>query len=120
MTDVAEARTIELTVMSGTQLKESIDVPDGIHVMEDGQEKPAGHFMFRVLSQEKGDERLTWDSASLRELQAAKQMFVNLIKKGLKPFRVGIDGAATSEVMDEFDPHAEEVIFLPQALVAGG
>jgi hypothetical protein len=47
-------------------------------------------------------------------------MFVNLIKKGLKPFRVGVDGKATSEVMDEFDPHAEEVIFLPQALVAGG
>jgi hypothetical protein len=88
--------------------------------MEDGQEKPAGHFMFRILSQEKGDERLTWDSSSLRELQGAKEMFVNLIKKGLKPFRVGVDGKATSEVMDEFDPHAEEVIFLPQALVAGG
>lgn len=120
MTETAEARTIELTTLAGTSIKEKIEVPDGVHIMEDGDEKPASHFMFRILSQEKGDERLTWDSTSLRELQAAKQMFVNLIKKGLKPFRVGTDGKATSEVMDEFDPHAEEVIFLPQALVAGG
>jgi hypothetical protein len=120
MTDTAEARTIQLTIMTGTKLKESFEVPDGLHIMEDGENVPDDHFVFRILCQEKGDERLTWDSRSLRELQAAKQMFVDLIKSGLKPFRVGVNGKATSEVMDQFDPHAEEVIFLPQALITGG
>jgi hypothetical protein len=113
-------RTIELSTLANTTVKETIEVPDGIRIMEDEDVLPPNHFVFRILSQEKGDERLTWDSLSLRELQAAKQMFINLIKKGLKPFRVGINGEATSEAMSEFDPHAEEVIFLPQALVAGG
>ena len=116
----ATARQIELTILAGSRVKEKFDVPDELQILEDGQEVPEGHSIFRILSQEKGDERLTWCSQSLQEIQAAKKMFVDLIKKGLKPFRVGIDGKATSEVMDEFDPSAEEVIFLPQALVAGG
>tara|TARA_R110000868_G_scaffold14070_8_gene65636 strand:- start:935 stop:1303 length:369 start_codon:yes stop_codon:yes gene_type:complete len=119
-TDVAEKRTINLTTLANSSVREEIEVPDGIHIMTDVDEIPVGHNMFRILSQEKGDERLTWDSTSLRELQAAKQLFVNLIKRGLKPFRVGINGMATSSVMDEFDPYAEEVIFLPQSLVVGG
>ena len=39
MTKITEARTIELTIMAGTKLKEKFDIPDGVHVMEDGQEK---------------------------------------------------------------------------------
>lgn len=119
MTEVAK-RKIEFSALAGTTLKESIEVPDEITVLEDDQPVPENHFVFRILSPEKGDERLTWNSRSLMEIQAAKDMFVDLIKKGLKPFKVGVNGKATSEVMDEFDPSAEEVIFLPQALVAGG
>lgn len=119
MTDLA-TQTILLTTLAGTKLKEEIELPDGIKVLEDNQEIPDDHFIFRILSQEKGDERLIWNSRSLADIQAAKRMFVELIKKGLKPFKVGINGAATSEVMDEFDPTAEEVIFLPQAFVVGG
>jgi len=52
-----EQRTIELTTMAGTKVKERFEVPDGLHVLEDGENKPEGHFMFRILSQEKGDER---------------------------------------------------------------
>jgi hypothetical protein len=111
--------TIEFTALANTSLKEQVAVPDGLHVVEDTV-PPEHDRMFRILSPEKGDERLTWNSRSLAELQAAKQMFKDLIKKGLKPFKVGLDGAATSDVMHEFDPLAEEVIFLPQALVAGG
>lgn len=120
MTESTEQRTIEFTALAGTSVKESITVPDEITILEDGQEPDKDHFVFRILSPEKGDERLTWNSRSLMEIRAAKEMFVELIKKGLKPFRVGLNGAATSNVMDEFDPSAEEVIFLPQALVAGG
>ena len=82
-------------------------------------ERPADR-MFRILDQAKGDERVVWDSSILDDIREAKRVFLELVKRGLKPFRVGINGQATSEVMSEFDPNAEEVIFLPQALVAGG
>lgn len=120
MTTEIEERTIEFTVIHGTKLKETIKVPNEMVILEDDQKVRDHHHVFRILSPEKGDERLTWDSRSLMELQAAKRMFIDLVKKGLKPFRVGVNGQATSEVMSEFDPSAEEVIFLPQALVCGG
>lgn len=110
--------TITVPVLRGTPLRETVEVPEGIQILEG--HVPEGHFCFRILDPEKGDERLTWDSMDFRQIKAAKELFVNLIKKGLKPFRVGLDGKATSEAMSEFDPNAEEVIFLPQALVAGG
>lgn len=112
--------TLDIPAMAGTQLRDTVELPDGIHVLPDGQNLPLGHFCFRILDPLKGDERLTWDSRDFRQIKAAKDLFVGLIKKGLKPFRVGIGGKATSEVMKEFDPKAEEVIFLPQAMVAGG
>lgn len=113
-------KTIEFSALKGSSLKETAEVPSDLNILEDDQTIPDGHYVFRILSPEKGDERLTWNSRSLAELQAAKQLFVDLIKKGLKPFRVGVDGEATSEAMSEFDPSAEEVIFLPQSLVVGG
>jgi hypothetical protein len=118
MTDIA--RTITFQAIANTNLKEEVEVPDGLTILGDGESAPESHCVFRIISQDKGDERLTWSSRSLAEIQAAKELFVKLIKKGLKPFKVGVDGAATSKVMDEFDPTAEEVIFLPQALVCGG
>lgn len=119
MTEMTK-RVIEFTVVSGTRLKEVVDVPEELTILEDNQAVPENHFVFRILSQEKGDERLTWNSRSLMEIQAAKKMFVDLIKKGLKPFKVGVSGEATSEIMTEFDPSAEEVIFLPHKMVMGG
>lgn len=116
----AAPRTLELTVFRNSKLKETFEIPEEINVLSDGEKVPAGHSIFRILCQEKGDERLTWNAMSLPEIQAAKNLFVDLIKKGFKPFHVGVDGNATSEAMSEFDPHAEEVIFLPQALVTGG
>ena len=47
-------------------------------------------------------------------------MFDACAAEGLVPYKVGVNGKASSEVMDEFDPYAEEVIFLPVAVVAGG
>lgn len=119
-TDIQDKKSIDVNMLGGTKLIEKVDVPPELAILDDGEHAPDGHHMFRVLSSLKGDERLTWDSTSLAEMQAAKKLFTDLIKKGLKPFRVGVNGQATSEVMDEFDPHAEEVIFLPQSLVAGG
>jgi hypothetical protein len=114
-------RTIKVKVLQGSKLEEEVIIPDELHVVGDDGMKPVEHNrMFRVLSQDKGDDRITWDSRSLADIRAAKDMFVDFIKKGLKPFKVGVDGQATAEVMREFDPLAEEVIFLPMARVVGG
>lgn len=101
-------------------LKENVDIPEGVRRLPDGESPKRGHVVFRILDPETGDERLTWDPSSLLELQAAKRLFLDLVKKGLEPFRVGVDGKATSEAMSKFDPSAGEVMFLPTKLVAGG
>lgn len=111
--------TISVPVLEGSKLREDVEIPDGLQILEDGP-IPAHHHCFRILDPEKGDERLTWDNRSLPSIADAKKAFVNLIKAGLKPFKVGLDGVTTSDAMSEFDPLAEEVIFLPMAPVAGG
>lgn len=111
---------IDISPLIGSDLKTTIEVPEDLTILESGGNVPKYYGIFRILHPAKGDERLIWDSRSLKEIQAAKKMFVDLIKQGLKPFRVGVNGKATSEAMSEFDPHAEEVIFLPTALVVGG
>ena len=78
-----------------------------------------GRHCFRIMN-ENGDDRLVWDSGSMAELKAAKKAFIDLVKKGMTPYRVGVNGKASSEVMQEFDPKAEEVIFMNTALVVGG
>jgi hypothetical protein len=110
---------LEITIVAGSNLKDKFAVPAELHVLED--ERPANHDrMFRILSQDKGDDRITWDSRSLPDIRAAKKTFLDLVKKGLKPFKVDPSGKATTRAMREFDPLAEEVVFLPQAAVAGG
>ena len=120
MSTVSETKTITVKTLQGSNLQEEIEIPSDLHIVGDDGMMPATHNrVFRILS-EKGDDRVTWDSRSLADIRAAKQMFVEFVKKGLKPFKVGLDGKATANVMRVFDPLAEEVIFLPMARVMGG
>ena len=75
---------------------------------------------FRIMSQADGDKRVVWCRRVIAEIKAAKQMFMDLLSKGMIPYKVGIDGQASATVMDEFDPTAEEVIFMPVRAIAGG
>lgn len=96
-------------------------VPESLRILDDPKERaPEGHGIFRIMTPKDGDKRVVWDSRSFEQIQEAKAMFDECVAQGLVPYRVGVDGKATSEVMDVFDPHAEEIIFLPVALVAGG
>lgn len=98
-----------------------IEIPDALTVLDDPKEAaPKGCGCFRIMTKDDGDKRVVWNSLSLAEIRAAKEMFDELIQEGLVPYKVGVDGEASSEVMDEFDPTAEEVIFMPVAMVAGG
>lgn len=112
--------TVDIPILKGTVLVEPYDVPDGLQKLEDGQQIPIGHHLFSIMNPS-GDDRLTWMKDSLKSIQAAKQAFVDFVKQGLKPYKVKTDGTVTAEIMDEFDPEAEEVIFLPgRPILAGG
>jgi len=75
---------------------------------------------FRIMSQKDGDKRVVWCRRILSEIAAAKKMFLDLLSKGMIPYKVGVGGKASSVVMKEFDPTAEEVIFMPVRAIAGG
>ena len=100
--------------------KKRIPIPEELHVLEDGTEIPSGHCVFRIMTQEDGDKRVTWDRGSIPEINSAKDMFMRLLREGMVPYKVGAGGRATSEVMSEFDPSAEEVVFMPIGAIAGG
>ena len=110
--------TLEVNIVG--RVTENFDVPDDLTVLT-GDEKPnADQGCFRLLTEKAGDERVVWNRLNLAEVSAATEMFKDLVKKGLVPYKVGINGKATSEVMKEFDPMAEEVIFMPVRALAGG
>jgi len=75
---------------------------------------------FRILSQKDGDKRVVWNRMVMAEIKAAKKMFMDLLKQGMVPYKVGVDGKAMVEEMQEFDATAEEVIFMPVKAVSGG
>lgn len=94
------------------------DIPESLQVVEQST-APQDCGMFRILSKD-GDTRVVWNKLSLAEVRDAKEMFDDLVDKGMIPYLVGIDGKASTQVMSQFDPSAEEVIFLPMRAIVGG
>ena len=111
--------TIEITPVRNSTIKETVKIPKSLHRLKD-DESAKGKHVFRILTPKDGDVRVVWDARDLGQIQDAKAMFDDCIAKGLVPYHVGLDGKASSEVMDEFDPSCEEVIFLPIGQIAGG
>jgi hypothetical protein len=100
-----------------------VEVPVNITILDKGVEFPEvkGTCRWRVLSQKDGDSRLTWNNMNIAEINAAQDMFEDMIENGgMEAFKVGVDGQMSSEKMTEFDPHAEEVIFMPMKAIVGG
>jgi hypothetical protein len=112
---VLEDRAIEI---AGKSVK--LQVPESLDFLPDGKKPQSWQRCFRFLTPKDGDKRIVWDANDLDQINEAKRMFDDAIQQGLVPYRVGINGKATSEVMDEFDPEAEEVLFLPTNLIVGG
>lgn len=122
---VAEQRTIEC--FAGN----TIEIPADLRTMTPKEEAQGYEAMtkwmqagdrgcFRIMSPKDGDKRVVWCRRVIAEIKAAKKMFLDLISKGMIPYKVGVDGAATSQEMKEFDPTAEEVIFIPVRAIVGG
>ena len=120
MTTATLDRKIEVPLVKNSNVKENISVPKKLKILKDKEAVSKWERCFRFLTPKDGDKRVVWDSRDMDQIEEAKVMFDECVAKGLVPYRVGVDGRATSEVMDEFDPEAEEVIFLPIAQVAGG
>lgn len=59
-----------------------------------------------------GHTKHIWDSSNAAEVEAAKELFNSLTKKGYRAFHVKKDGSE-GEIMSKFDKDAEKVIFAP-------
>jgi hypothetical protein len=104
-----------------SNLATTIEITENLKVLDDPKEKPPpGHGCFRVMTPKDGDKRIVWDRHDFASIQEAKRLFDECVAQGLVPYCVGTNGRASSEVMTEFDPLAEEVIFLAVEMVAGG
>ena len=66
---------------------------------------------------EAGDTKIIWDSDNADEVDAAKNTFEKLLKKGYKAFSVKKNGDAGDKVIS-FDSNAEKIILV--APMAGG
>lgn len=97
-----------------------LELPETIRLLGDGETIRPGMCVMRVPTPDHGDQRVVWDSSDFSQINDAKAVFDKLVLQGLTPYRVGTNGQATSEVMDEFDPLAEEIIFVPIGLLVGG
>lgn len=99
------------------KLKTSLQVPDDQEFALIEGNKDFG--VFRILDQKAGDKRLVWNRMSMGDIAEAGRMFDQFIKEGLAAYRVGGDGKQGDSI-SKFDPTAEEILFLPIKLVAGG
>jgi len=62
---------------------------------------------------ETGDTKLIWDPEKQDEVDAAKEMFAKMKKKGYVAYKVDRKGEK-GEVIEDFDRHAEKLILAPQ------
>ncbi len=109
---------LEICEFSGEKIEFSLFPPDSVNQVPNNRNSDFGSF--RIMSPKDGDKRVVWCRRVIAQIQAAKKMFVDLIAQGMVPYEVGVDGQATSKEMKEFDPLAEEVIFLPIRAISGG
>jgi predicted deacetylase len=68
--------------------------------------------VFRIQSIN-GDDRLTWDKRFIDQIKEARDKFYELVAKGYRAFSLKVDGTKKEELMTQFDPSVEEVLFVP-------
>lgn len=120
MSAVLEPRTIDIQALAGTNVTTPVEIGDLEILPHTQEETRKGYGTFRLLHPKFGDQRVVWNSHLLADIQAAKKLFMDLIQKGLKPYRVGADGKSNGEIMSEFDPTAEEIVFVPIPVMRAG
>lgn len=72
-----------------------------------------------AMMNETGDTKTIWDSKNPDEVENARKQFEFFTKtKKFAAFKVAKNGDKTSEIIREFDPELEKIIFVPA--LAGG
>ena len=107
---------------SHPELAVEILVP-ALNRMRSVDQKPKGHRLMRVVTEDAGDERFSWDSSDFAQIEEAKRFFNEMLAKGMVAHRVDPKGKSNGHIMDVFDPRAEEMLFLPlnvKRAVVGG
>ncbi len=76
--------------------------------------KPEGQYTgsFSVMGI-KGDTKHMWDKSKPEEVEAARELFKVLRKKGYLVYRVVGEKGDRGEQMNEFDPSAERLVASP-------
>lgn len=110
-------RGISVSVFEYSKAATKIEVPESMQVLEGEAGKSQG--VFRLLTPEHGDLRLSWDSDAPQAVKDAEVTFNRLKSTGLTPYRMGGDKKPVNR-LDAFDNKELDVVFLPMALVAGG
>jgi len=96
------------------------EIPEDVPLLGEDEDIEPNCQVWRILCKRTGDKRVKWKKWVIGEINRAKERFVDFVKQGLIPFRVGTDGKMSAEVMREFDPAAEEVVFVPRRAVTKG
>jgi len=71
----------------------------------------------RVMTPKDGDYKVTWDRDRPEEVEAARETFERLKKKGHIAYALRANGKQ-GEVLREFDPESEAIVLAPA--LAGG
>lgn len=109
MENTTEAKPNPLTVKF-PDLKETID-KIGWGMMS-WAEVPKGKHAFAVMG-EVGDSKHIWDKGNKDEVEAMRDLFKKLTKKGYRAYRATGKEGEKGELMTDFDPTAERMIFAP-------
>lgn len=94
------------------------EIKSGLKLLEDKQDVPTGHGLFRILHQDFGDKRLIWDASDFTQIAEARQIFKDLIAEGFVPYIIDrLTGEPTSMPMSNFDAMAEEVFMEEREII---
>ena len=111
MTPSTEAPKPNPLAVKFPDLKESLDkIEWGSMSFES---VPQGKNVFAVMG-EVGDTKHIWTKSNPDEVDAMRDLYKKLTKKGYRAYRVTGKDGEKGELMTEFDPEAERVIFAPQ------
>jgi len=95
-----------------------VKLENNLRILEDKQNVPKGHGLFRILHQDFGDKRLIWDVSDFSQIAEARQIFKDLIAEGFVPYIIDkITGEPTNMPMANFDPMAEEVFMEEREII---
>ncbi len=73
---------------------------------------PEGHGEFAIMGVE-GDTKIMWDKSKPAEVKNAEESFKRLRKDGYLAYKVVGDKGDKGDMLTEFDPNAERIVFSP-------